>query len=123
MDGIDYIAHFVTGYFIPSINKLLPEGVAGLEMDLNLAFLENPLCEISHTSAISATYNTVLRLMPRFINSFTPDLVLLMTSRMEWWVNDSQVHNSPLSKGTIMTRSITSSQMKCWVLMPSQEVK
>lgn len=74
VDGIDYIAHFVTGYFIPSINKLLPQGVAGLEMDLNLAFLENP-SEISHTSAISATYNTVLRLMPRLINSFTPGLL------------------------------------------------
>lgn len=71
VDGIDYIAHSVTGYFIPSINKLLPQGVAGLEMDLNLAFLENS-SEISHTPAISATYNTLLRLMPRLINSFTP---------------------------------------------------
>lgn len=74
VDGTDCIAYFVTGCFIPSINKLLPQGVAGLEMDLNLAFPENP-SEISHTLVISVTYNTVLRLMPRLINSFTPGLL------------------------------------------------
>lgn len=74
VDGIDYIAHFVTEYFIPGINKRLPQGVAGLEMGLNLAFPENP-SEISHTPAISATYSTVLRLMPKLINSFTPGLL------------------------------------------------